>query len=75
MTAAIRETYSVCGKDKQIIRANPHSVQGGLVLWAEFARIPPEEICRTTTWSPPCSFAHHHWVDLAAKSPNFAAEL
>ncbi len=72
MTAAIRESYSVHGKDNLIIHSNPHSVQGGLVMWAEFAS---EEICGAATWSTPCTFAHHYWLDLTANFPNFATQL
>ncbi len=36
MTTAIRYTYSVLGKEDQIIVTNPHSVQGLIVALAEY---------------------------------------
>lgn len=75
MTALIREAYSALSKEDHIIPANPHSVQGVATAWAEFDRVPPEEIYQAATWSTPCSFGCQYWLDLAAKSPNFAALL
>ncbi len=75
LSMAICDAYVILGKT-EIIRANPHSVQGVATTWAEFARVPPEEICRAATWASSCTFARHYRLDLTSKkSPNFAAQL
>ena len=49
LTAAIQEAYFILDIEGEIVSANPHSVRGVAMTWAEFARDPPKEICRTVT--------------------------
>ncbi len=77
LTAAIQEAYVILSREEEVITANPHSVRGVAATWAEFARVPPEEICRAAMWKGPCSFACHYRLDLGKNknSPNFATQL
>ncbi len=43
--AAIREAYFIFDREGEIVSANPHSVRGVVTTCAEFARVPPKEIC------------------------------
>ncbi len=73
---AIHGTHDVVLGKKEIVHANPHSVREVAATWAEFARVPPDEIHWTTTWLTSCTFACHYCLDLAAKkSSNFGVQL
>ncbi len=75
--AAIREDYLILDREGEIVSANPHSVRGVATTWAEFARVTPQEICWTATWSGPCSFARHYHLNLGEDNdpPNFATQM
>ncbi len=77
LTAAIKEAYFILDREGEIVSANPHSVRGVATIWAEFARVPPKEICRAATWSGPCSFARHYRLNLDGQNDphNFGAQL
>ncbi len=64
LTAAIREAYFILDGEGEIVQANPHTVRCVATTWAEFARVPPNEICRAATWSGSCSFARHYRLNL-----------
>ena len=78
LTAAIREAYFILDREGEIVQANPHTVRGVATTWAEFARVPPKEICRAATWSGPCSFARHYRLELDGDKkdpPNFGTQV
>ena len=77
LMAAIQEAYFVLDREGEIVSANPHSVRGVATTWAEFARVPTKAICRSATWSGPCSFTRHYRLNLGKNdnSPNFATQM
>ncbi len=75
--AAIREAHFILDREGEIVQVNPHTVRGMATTWAEFARVPPKEICRAATWSGPCSFARHYRLNLNKDKdpPNFSTQM
>ncbi len=65
LTDAIRSTYRHQGREDEIIRANPHSIQGVTTSLAEIARVGASEICCAATWSALCTFAQFYWLDFS----------
>lgn len=52
LTEVIRLSYTLLGREHELINANPHSVRSIASSWAEIARASPAGICGAAAWLP-----------------------